>query len=487
MLNSVPWKNLFDKIVVVSLPSSEKRRSYIKQHLPSVGIHSFEFFDATSMKDPAVALAYDQGEVATFPPCFRCGQIDCGEPDCNNFLIPQQVATFITYLRLWQWIVAGQVQRILVLEDDVRIHDHASDVLTWLGQEIFDGHVPFRAGSPCLVRLGWALSKDHSATDQYFINDTVKMSNPCHALTQEYAALLLERATGIIHTVDVYQHALAPNSGEAFTVFPPIATELSWTDGVFPSTIHPKPVHSTYLRSLGDTDGAVYNENLIRKHIKKKYFRSLLIVGHPRCGSGYAANLCQQMGLDIGHEKLGDDGISSWMFAVEADENPYALDDVARTRRALSWKYLVMPVRDLSTAAGSVIRDSTHAPPSYSFRREYILRLLGLDLDQLQTPLERAVMSVISWCKIILRQNPDFWFRIEDQHKQLQEFLVEHNLCDRAVREQILDTSPVKPNQLYEGVSYPKPAIDRAAWNNLPEATKREVSWYCDTFGYKLI
>lgn len=146
-----------------------------------------------------------------------------------------------------------------------------------------------------------------------------------------------------------------------------------------------------------------------------------------------------------------------------------------------------MPVRDLSTAAGSVIRDSTHAPPSYSFRREYILRLLGLDLDQLQTPLERAVMSVISWCKIILRQNPDFWFRIEDQHKQLQEFLVEHNLCDRAVREQILDTSPVKPNQLYEGVSYPKPAIDRAAWNNLPEATKREVSWYCDTFGYKLI
>jgi hypothetical protein len=271
--------------------------------------------------------------------------------------------------------------------------------------------------------------------------------------------------------------------GEAFTLYPPIASELSCTNGLFASTIHPKPEHSLFLQSLGDAKSAARNERLIRKHIKK-YFRSLLVAGHPRCGTGYAANLCRQMGLDVGHEKLGADGISSWMFAVEADENPYALDAVARSRRALSWKYLVMPVRDLATAAGSVMRDSTYAPPSYAFRREHILRLLGIDLDKFKTTLERAVRSVTSWCRIILEQNPDLWFRIEDQHERLRVFLIEKNLYIITERDRVIDTSPVNADKSYLGIRYPKPAIHTTEWNDLPEETQLEISWYCGTFGY---
>ena len=79
------------------------------------------------------------------------------------------------------------------------------------------------------------------------------------------------------------------------------------------------------------------------------------------------------------------------MFAVEVDENPYALDAVARTRRAFAWHQMVMPVRNLASAVGSVVRDSMDAPPSYEFRCTHILRLLGVDLDTFATPLEHAL------------------------------------------------------------------------------------------------
>lgn len=482
--NSAAWRALFDRVLVISLPGSTERRDHIREHLPTVGVHDYEFFDATGADDPAVALAYDSGDVASFPGCFRCGGTDCGNADCNNVLIPPQVATFITYRRLWRHIADGSAQRVLVLEDDVRFHDHAPRVLDWLADAVANGSVPFVAGRPALLRLGWARCAEHAGTMACAADATIKMSNPCHALTRDYAAAMLARDRGVVHTVDEYQHRLAPLPGEAWTVFPPLASELSWSDGRFASTIHPKPVRLQFLRDSGDHAAAARHAQVLRSHVKKKHYRPLLVVGHPRCGTGYAADLCAQLGLDVGHEKLGKDGISSWMFAVDADDNPYALDTAARTRRALAWKHLLMPVRDLATAAGSVMRDSVHAPPSYNFRREHILRLTGLDLDSLATPLERALRSVTSWARIVLAQKPDLWFRIEDPPEQLREFLIGAGLCPPERRAQPLDTAPVNADKPYQGVRRPKPGIAAADWQALPAATRAEVDWYCAHFGY---
>lgn len=481
--NAPAWRTLFDRVVVLSLPASTERRAYIRQHLPTMGLHDFEFFDATGSDDPRVARAYANGDVATFPACFRCGGTDCGNDDCNNVLIPPQVATFITYLRLWKQMVEGAAQRVLVLEDDVRLHDQVPQVLDWLASEVNAARLPFRAGTPCLLRLGWARCGDHDGR-VCRADATVKMSNPCHALTRDYALALLQRYPGIVHTADEYQHRLAPLPGEAWTVFPPLASELSWSDGVFASTIHPKPVRLDHLRRIGDHEAAQRHEQVLKQHVKKKHYRPLLVVGHPRCGTGFAAELCGQLGLDIGHEKLGRDGISSWMFAVEADDNPYALDAVSRTRRAFAWKHLVLPVRDLATAVASVMRESAHAPPSYAFRREHILRLTGLDLDTLATALERAVRSVTAWARIVMAQQPDLWFRIEDQSDRLREFLIGAGLCDAQRRDAVLDTAPVNADKPYRGVRYEKPEVDAPAWRALPAATRAEIAWFCQTFGY---
>lgn len=476
---------LFDQVWVVSLTASVERRQHISEHLPANGINKFSFFDATPANDPAVKLAQQNGEVTTFPPCFRCGGFDCGDPNCNNFLIPEQIACFLSYRRLWHAIAEGDAERVLVFEDDVWLHPHFHQVLTRMLNDITIGKLPFVAGKNCLLRLGWALCDDHLlAETSYRIETTIKMSNPCHALTKGYARALLERYQGIHHTADVYQHKQAPKPGEAYTVFPPIASELSWTEGRFPSTIHPKNVRVSYLRHSGNDVAAAEAAQKVDKHIKKKYFRPLLVTGHPRCGTGYSAALCRQLGLDVGHERLGDDGISSWMFAVESEENPYALDSVARSRRAFSWRYLVMPVRDMEQSVGSVIRDSEHAPPSYHFRQTQILRHLGVDLDSFSTPLERAVQSIVGWARIILAQNPNIIFRIEDEHEQLRDFLIIHGLIDAKHRDTTLDLRPINADKPYKGVRYPKPLITNNDWQALPASTHADVVWYCETFGY---
>ena len=481
--NTAAWRALFDRVVVLSLPASTERRAYIRQHLPAWGLHDFEIFDATGSDDPAVAQAYASGDVARFPGCFRCGGTDCGNDDCNNVLIPPQVATFITYRRLWRQIADGSARRVLVLEDDVRLHEQVPQVLHWLAGAVAAAQLPFMAGTACLLRLGWARCGDHDGRACH-ADTTLKMSNPCHALTREFAQALLRRDRGIVHTADEYQHRLAPLPGEAWTVFPPLASELSWSDGVFASTIHPKPVRLEHLRRIGDPEAARRHEQVLRRHVKKKHYRPLLLVGHPCCGTGLAAERCGQLGLDIGHEKLGRDGIGSWMFAVDADDNPHALDAVARTRRAFAWKHLVLTVRDLATAVGPVMRHSVQAPPSYAFRREHILRLTGLDLDTLATPLERAVRSVTSWTRIVMAQQPALCFRIEDPSDRLRDFLVDVQLCAASRRDTVLDAAPVDADTAHAGAHYPKPEIGAAEWRALPADTRAEIAWYGRTFGY---
>jgi len=41
----------------------------------------------------------------------------------------------------------------------------------------------------------------------------------------------------------------------------------------------------------------------------------IILVGHPRFGSGYISKLFRSMGIDIGYYKYGKDGVSSWLLA----------------------------------------------------------------------------------------------------------------------------------------------------------------------------
>jgi len=363
---------LFDRVYVVSLPGSKERRGYVAAHLADAGIEDFEFHDATGPDDELVRNAFAEGRVAPFPPCFRCGKTDCGNEDCNNVLIPSQVAVFCTYLELWRKIVA-RGECVLICEDDVVLHSWWREVIAMVANERDRGTLQWGAEIPAMVRLGWAESDEHRSQGQYRLSRDVRMANPCHLMTPAYAAALLEEFTCFDHTVDVFAHQRsAASRNGAWTAHPPAATELSWSRGTVASLIHPKPIRSDFLREHGEEVAADENDRRIGAHIKHLYYRDFLIVGHPRCGTGFTAQFLRQMGLDVGHEADGKDGLASWMFAVDGAV-PYAQSPVARRREAMRWGALIQPVRNIATAVPSIMRDNIFAPPSYAFRRSRIL------------------------------------------------------------------------------------------------------------------
>lgn len=473
-------ERIFDEVIVVGLAHSIERRSHIEHHFADIGISSYSFFDATDATDPAVDLAFADGTVMRYPPCFRCGKDACDKPDCNNTLIAPQVANVLTYRALWRRL-AERDWRTLIVEDDVLIHDYATNVLSRIADAIETGTLDFDRSAPRLLRLGWALSSDHMPGPVVF-ERKLRMANPCHAITGAYARKLLARPQQIDTTSDIIVHQRTPSPDEATTVFPPIASDLSWSTGAVRSLIHPKPLHVEYLRGQGDDEAADAYAHLVERHIKHMYRRRFLIVGHPRCGTGFTAVVFRQLGFDIGHEDDGRDGLSSWMFAVE-DNAPWAKAPVARNRRALVVDHLVQPVRDPLTAIPSIMRENDRAPVSFDYRRRHILATFGIDLAGFESRIDAAVASLYFWSRIITEQSPALIFRIEADISKVVSFL--RDSCGGLdINPSELNLSPVNTDKLYKGKRYPKDTLTGSDWRSLNDAAAAWLEAYCRTYGY---
>jgi len=217
---------------------------------------------------------------------------------------------------------------------------------------------------------------------------------------------------------------------------------------------------------------------------RKRFHCSVLISGHPRCGTTSAASLCQRLGVEVGDEWVGARGISSWMMAVDDRRNPYANDELGRSRRNLLWDWLILVVRDIETATPSVMLENEYALPSYSFRRKHILKKVGVDLDDTKDAMSKAILSIVYWSRIILAQSPDFKFRIEDQQERFRDFLVESKI---AMPEASATRVNEKENagKRYGGMAREKPQIAADAWAGLGSELKDHVAWYCAQFGYR--
>ncbi|MBJ3776710.1 hypothetical protein [Acuticoccus mangrovi] len=119
------------------------------------------------------------------------------------------------------------------------------------------------------------------------------------------------------------------------------------------------------------------------------------IVGHPRCASGFMAAAFAAHGLEIGHERLLRDGISSWMSVVRDDAVPYG-DGVPP---GTSFEHTLVHGRDPLEAIGSIMLENA-VETSFDFRRQHILRARGDDIASYTTALERAVASYVGWYEI---------------------------------------------------------------------------------------
>lgn len=134
---------------------------------------------------------------------------------------------------------------------------------------------------------------------------------------------------------------------------------------------------------------------------KKKF----LIIGHPRSGTAYMAYLFNLLGFNIGHETMGVDGISSWMFAVKANQ---VYTDESLNRKNFDFEYIIMNIRNPLKIVSSTYYSENTSKISLSFRRQFV------DLANLNN-YEMAVKSVVTWYQLIEEQKPDLIIKIDRQ------------------------------------------------------------------------
>ncbi len=146
-------------------------------------------------------------------------------------------------------------------------------------------------------------------------------------------------------------------------------------------------------------------------------------LGHPRCGTGFAASLLTQHGLDVRHEDIGADGIISWMQVAKRRAGPWG-NTLAEYPPGAK---LFLVARSPLAALNSVATENQQTR-SIGFRSQLIWDRRGVDLfvwDN-QTAGEGiydffgwAVMSMAYWYDICLEEiaaqpEPGVVFRIEE-------------------------------------------------------------------------
>ena len=126
----------------------------------------------------------------------------------------------------------------------------------------------------------------------------------------------------------------------------------------------------------------------------------ILILGHPRSGTGYTASCFRAAGWEVGHEIIGRDGIASWMWAVNSDEVPWG-----DARRNAACPGIVLHVlRDPAECLCSVACTESD---SEKWRMKWISIPKGLHL------LERSVWSMHAWGALIRGNNPTHTCQLE--------------------------------------------------------------------------
>lgn len=121
----------------------------------------------------------------------------------------------------------------------------------------------------------------------------------------------------------------------------------------------------------------------------------VLIVGHPRSGTAYAAECFERTaGWEVGHELVRDDGIASWMWAAPSYWAPWGPARGDTKLPPVVLNILREPHKCVSSVA--------HVEEgSEEWRRNWIKLP-----DNGCGAIERAVWSVYGWTRLIKTQTP---------------------------------------------------------------------------------
>jgi hypothetical protein len=134
----------------------------------------------------------------------------------------------------------------------------------------------------------------------------------------------------------------------------------------------------------------------------------VLVLGHPRSGTGYTALCFRQCGWEVGHEKVERDGISSWMWAVEANAVPWG-DPRGDT---LLPEVVLHVLRDPAACVSSV---------AYTEHGSEKWRAKWIRIPEGCGSIERAVWSIHGWSRLIESNHPTHRTKIEEVERVVSE------------------------------------------------------------------
>lgn len=145
----------------------------------------------------------------------------------------------------------------------------------------------------------------------------------------------------------------------------------------------------------------------------KKKKISIMGIGHPRTGTGFTSHILQSWGLNVKHEQLGEDGIVAWQLAVK--KGPWLY--LPEFENELDPKLIIYNVRDPKDSIPSIVftEDTKEESINFRIKRGGVLKS--------SNSVELACNSILRWDKLINERKPDFIYRIEDQEKELFDFL----------------------------------------------------------------
>lgn len=136
----------------------------------------------------------------------------------------------------------------------------------------------------------------------------------------------------------------------------------------------------------------------------------ILVTGCGRSGTGYMAECLQQAGLDVGHERLGADGISSWLWAAPFGPYPVYHTQVSRPK----FDVILHQVREPLATIGSAM----------TFREEtwrFIRRWVPIDKDW--GILKQACHYWYWWNTRVKQLRPTMRYRVEDAEQVWPEIM----------------------------------------------------------------
>ena len=194
--------------------------------------------------------------------------------------------------------------------------------------------------------------------------------------------------------------------------------------------------------------------------------KKFLNIGHPRSGTGFTSKLFKSFGYDVGHEVLGADGISSWMFTVE--ENQFWGTGI--NRKNYEFEHLIMNIRKPLNIISSIFYTENNVPASYNLRAKYI------DFTALND-IEKAVKSILEWYKIIQYQNPELILKVDNNPEETLYYYL---------RYQLKENTKAPTNKLPTNINARRHAqlSYQDITNKCNNQLVKEYKFFCDFYGY---